>query len=485
MRQTPSALFLAAALLAAGCSSKDERAAAAAAEADAAFQRGDVWNARLAIRRATGIRDDNSDFWLLQGRIALASGDLGGAFDAYQNAINLDRANAEALRMLCRLALIARDPDRVDRYADQLLLLAPNDPVPMTAKGAASLQRGDAKAAAGFAARALANSPGDFDALMLKGRVLLTERRFAEAAATVESTLTLAGSPSGRLDLLRDIYTQSRDRPGYERTIARLAEAQQQDPFAQLTFADLLFETGRPDRARALLARAARLRPEDEKVADELLAVLERQGADAMPIDGLTRAAAGTSPGVRTAYAQYAIDRGRPDLATALLAGAGDSPNVRAVRALAAGLSGDRDGALAALDAVLEDDPSNPRALLGRARLQRAARRPAPALADARRVVADDAANVAARLLVADILMARGDDLLAQDQLREGLRSAPGDARLAARLAASLTASGRRDAAADALREATATAPLDLRVRRVRDGWCAANRAACGAAAST
>lgn len=479
LRSPLLALLLSASIMTVGCTSKDQKAAAAAQEAEAALQRGDMWNARRAIGRAVGIRDDVSDYWLLSGRIALTAGDLGGAFNAYQNVINLDRANVEALQMLCRLALIARDPDRVDRYADQLLLLTPGNPIPLTARGAAALQRGDTKAAGAFADQALASSPNYFDALMLKGRVALGERRYADAAQIVESTLSVAGSPAGRLDLLRDIYSQSSDRAGYERTIARLAQAQPDDPVAQLTYADQLFELGRGDDARGVVARAVRLRPDDNKVAGTLLETLRRQGPDAMPIAGLEAAAAELSPTMRAAYAQYAIDRGQPALAARLVAGAGDTPDVRAVRALADGLTGNADAATAALNEVLEAEPSNPAALLARARLLRDGGKLGPAIADARRVVTDDTDNVTARLFLADLFAAQNDGILAEGQLREGLEAVPGDARLSARLATTLTARGRVDAAADVWREGIRNAPLDLRTRRAHDAWCAEHKGAC------
>lgn len=479
MRPTILALLLSASLAAGGCTSKDQKAAAAAQEAEAALQRGDMWNARRAIGRAVGIRDDVSDYWLLSGRIALTAGDLGGAFNAYQNVLNLDRANVEALQMLSRLALIARDPDRVDRYADQLLLLTPGNPIPLTAKGAAALQRGDNKAAEAFADQALASSPNYFDAMMLKGRVALSDRRYAEAAQIVESTLSVAGSPAGRLDLLRDIYSQSRDRAGYERTIARLAQAQPEDPLAQMAYADQLYELGRGEDARGVVARAARLRPDDEKVAGTILETLRRQGSDALPVASLGAMAGELSPTMRAAFAQYAIDRGQPGVAAQLVTGAGDTTSARAVRSLASGLTGDREAAIASLNQLLEGDPSNPVALMARARLLRDDGKTGPAIADARRAVTDDTDNVSARLFLAELFAAQNDGILAEGQLREGLEAVPGDARLATRLADTLTARGRTDAAADVWREAIRDAPLDLRTRRARDAWCAQHRGAC------
>jgi len=474
-------LLLCGSVLAGGCSSKDERAAQAAAEATAALTAGDLWTARQAATRAVGIRDDVSEYWLLSGRIALAGGDLGGAFAAYQNVINLDRSNQEALNALCRLALVARDPDQVDRYADQLLLLTPGASVPLVAKGAAALQRGDDEEASKFVTQVLANDPNYFDALMLKGRIELVQRKFAQAAATVESTLGQAGDPRARLQLLREVYGRSGDRTGYERTMGRLAQAQPEDPLAQLAYADLLFETGRGTEARTLVARAARMKPGDETAAATVLNVLGRQGADAMSPAQLRDAARGLPPATRAAFARYAIDLGRVGLARDLATDPGTSPDARAVAALAQGLAGERDAALATLNAVLTDDPANPQALFARARLQAAAGERDAALADARRVVADDAGNVPARLLTAELLTARGDRILAVDQLREGVNAAPGEARLARALAGMLNAAGRPDAAGDALRDAVRAAPLDLRLRRLRDGFCAGHRAACAA----
>jgi cytochrome c-type biogenesis protein CcmH/NrfG len=120
------------AIVLSSCSHPDRAAANAATDAETAFQQGRNAVALRSIHAALAIRDDVSDYWLLLGRISTAEKDLPGAFTAYENVIKLDRGNVEALRLLCQLGLTVKAPDKVDKYADQLLLLTPGDPLPRT-----------------------------------------------------------------------------------------------------------------------------------------------------------------------------------------------------------------------------------------------------------------------------------------------------------------------------------------------------------------
>ncbi|RYD22437.1 MAG: hypothetical protein EOP89_12760, partial [Lysobacteraceae bacterium] len=172
-----------------GCASKDTRAAQAAAEAEAALQQGNFAVARRNIQTALGIRDDVSDYWLTSAHISLATKNFAGAFDAYENVYQLDRGNIEALRQLCQLGLNVRQPDKVDRYADQLLVINLNDPLPLTMKGGAALQRGDWKNALVFADRVLGANAADVGALILKGQALAYKGDNAAAAALIEESL--------------------------------------------------------------------------------------------------------------------------------------------------------------------------------------------------------------------------------------------------------------------------------------------------------
>ena len=179
---------------------------------------------------------------------------------------------------------------------------------------------------------------------------------------------------------------------------------------------------------------------------------------------------------MKAACAQFANEIGRPDIAKAVLGN--DRPDAepnaqnsdaKAAFALAVGLEGRRADALGRLDQILAVDPSQPRALLARARLLgTTASNWNAAVSDVRRVVADDPRNVTARLMLAELLLGRKDQELGESILREGARITPDEPRIAARLAKLLIDRGQKDEAAQVLRDLTLAAPASLRAQRLR-----------------
>ena len=462
------------ALALASCSSPDKTAARAAADADIELQQGRTAAALRSAQEAIAARDDVSDYWLLLGRINMATGDYGGAFTAYENVIQLDRSNVEAVRLLCQLGLTVRQPDKVDKYADMLMLLTPGDNLPLVMKGGAALQRGDKTAALDYADKVLAKNPADAGAQILKARVLAARRQFNDAAALIEGSLTTQGDNTPRLNFLKDLYRQSFDRPHYNFTIKRLALTNTKDPNLQLEYADMLYQTGQQAEASKVVSQVMLGRPSDIALAENILELWLTEGPDAVPMNRLAAQAAAMSLEMKSVYAQYANEIGHPEIAIAILGRETDAPlssensDAKAALAYAMGLQGHRSDAIGRLDDIIAFDPAQPRALLARARLSMANGQLTGAITDARKVVAGDPHNATARLALVNMLLAHGDADLAAVALREGVRAMPDDVRLTARLAKTLMASGRADAAKEALRDLTRAAPTSLRAERLR-----------------
>jgi predicted Zn-dependent protease len=139
-----------------------------------------------------------------------------------------------------------------------------------------------------------------------------------------------------------------------------------------------------------------------------------------------------------------------------------------AAAAFALGLQGHRADAMGRLDEILTVDEVHPGAMLARARLKVIGNDLPGAITDVRRIVADDARNVTARLALVDFLIMHGDADLALGALREGVRAMPDEPRLASRLTDFLLKRGDKEAAMDVLRNLVRAAPVSLRALRLR-----------------
>lgn len=466
-----SALLLAACCTA--CTSRDDRAATAAGIASDALDSGDVAGARYQIGRALAARDDVGDYWLLSARIALAARDYPGAFTAFETALTLDRGNVEALTRLCQLAVSSNQPERAERYAEELDQLHPGDRAAVNVQAALALQRSDKAKAASLIDQVLKQDPGDATALITRSRLLGADGDYAGAARAAEASLASPGDPTGRLMVLKEAYLKAGDAAGWRRTVARLAQADPRSAAARLDLARSRYEAGDPAGGFAATRAALALKPGDVAGTDAVLHLWQAQGPSAMPTDAIVTAAAGQVTETRAAFAAYADAIGRPDLALRALgdAGAAEAPatavnNAKIARARALALLGRRDEAGRIADAVLAVDPDQPRALALRGSLRAESGDATGAVADLRHALAADPANASARLALADLQLAGGDGLLATATLQDGLGDPGADPRLATRLAQLLRARGQPAAATAAI---TAYVRLNPFVRRPPD----------------
>ena len=472
MISSPLRLALASLLLTpmlVGCNSKDQRAQVAAAQAETQFQQGQYQAALQSIQTALGARDDVSDYWLLAARIYLATQDYANAFSAYQNVYQMDRGNIEALRQLCQLGLNVQQPDLVDSYADQLLLLNPSDPLPTIMKGGAALQRADSAGALRFAEKVLAANPSDLNALILKGQILAFKGEDLAAARLIEPTLGSGGDPTARLELLLRIYKKSGDQRAYERVLRMRAQGKPGDRQAQLDWADWLYQKSRPADGLRVVEQLMKRRAHDTSLSSAIVELWLDAGAHALSPAQILNGKS-FSVEMKAAFARYANETGQPDLAIALLKDdrALTTPSPASGDALASlgyalSLRGKQADARKILQDVLQRDAGQPLALLSRARLRLGQGDLPGALADSRKVVADNPLNPTARLLLSTILLRQREDILAENSLREGLRANPEGIRLATQLASILAHSGRQSEAQSVVRDFGRAAPISPR----------------------
>jgi len=455
-------------------------AAAEATEARNAYQIGDYRTASAHIRKALSRRDDVSDYWILAGRIAFAQDQPGNAYQAYQSAVLLDRANVEALQALCVLGPSVGPTDALEKYADQLLLLQPKSAIALSAKGTSALRRNDYAAALTIADRILAMDPQNARGLVLKAQTLMKQRHSEEVAPLLEGAIKSAPTDVPiLLSMLKRLYSEQLDREKYESTVTRLAEAEKDSAAAQLDYADLLYQKGQNAAAQQRVIALMQRQPRNPETQQAILELWLTQGATATPLDRIVSDGQRVSLLMRAAYGAYTNAMGRPDLTRTLLAPDvaknGKTPadlDAKAVYAEALALSHNAPQAARLIEEVLKVDASQPKALMVRAKLELAAGATDTALADARAVTGSYPRYVSAQLLLADILHRRGEKELVNSALRQALEASPADPRLTQRLTNALLEGGNRATAADLLHDTAKRAPMNQRIARLREGLC-------------
>lgn len=436
-------------LLLAGCTSPAEEIALARDEYQAAFDRGDLPAARDAMMRAVGANDGSAELWTGLGRVQLALRDYNGAFSAYSRAVELDRTNVEALQALADIALLGGRMREAERHLEQLELLRPGDPGPLTTKGYLHLRRNKPAEALKAADAVLALRPMDMNATILKARALEAQAAPGRGAELLEQQVTAQGPSEPVLNTLLALYTKAGDSGGTLRTKARLLNLAPSDPDRMYDYARELYRAGDRDAARPLSVRLAGSNPGRERTAEILSLWLAHDSKD----EALRNArdlAAKADPAEQVEYANFFVNAGRPDEAEALLRSRAVPPvttaNVDAVAVLARARASarDADGALRLADAVLQFDPSNDAALRVRADFSLVHGRYDAALADARRLTAENPTSAEDRIRLAKIYAAKGNGSLAESTYWRAFRDIPGNALIYDSLKAHLVRSKRQ-----------------------------------------
>lgn len=417
------------------CASAAEQAARARDEAQVATSAGDMIGARSAMLRAVQAKDDDASLWIMLGRTQLALGDIGGAYQSYSRAVELDRTDAEALQAIADLSLVAGRLDDAERYAAQLELLQPGSPGLIATRGFLQLARKKPEEAIASANAVLAKRPYDPAGTILKARALSSSGAYAEAAELLEAQLKQRGMNSAVLTTLLGVYQGAENGSGLLRTRQRLFALEPDNGDRAFDYAEQLYRSGNAIAARDVALRVIRADSSPERI-DRLLALwsdFERREQAVEIAHTLAQSAALAD---RVKYASFLIDKGAPELAEPLLqsqAGApvsADAANAIAVFARARGARGDKVAATRRLDDVLRFDPGNDLALRARVDLDLAEQCPDKTLASVRRLTIQNPASPEDRLRLGKCYVLRGNRNLAEATYWAAFNEIPGNATL-------------------------------------------------------
>lgn len=449
----PLAFSILASICLIACDTSGEKADRARNQAQVAFEAGNLLEARRAMLAAVQAKDDDAGLWLLLGRAQLGLGDVAGAYQSYARAVELDRADAEALQAIADLSLVAGRLEDAERYAEQLQLLQPGSAGPIATKGFIDLARNKPQQAVAKADAVLALRPFDPAGSILKARALTAQNEFAAAAQLLEEQLKQRGPTASILKTLLRVYQGHENEAGILNTKRRLSELDPDNIDLAYDYAEQLYRSGDKAVARGAATRVIDADPSSKRLAKvlDLWAAFESRE---QAVTNSRDLAASATPANQVLHADFLIDQGEPRMAEALLQSqeeatiSAETADAVAVFARARSRLGDETTALRRLDAVLAFDPGNDLALRARVDIDLAHHCVDQTLANVRRLVADNPASSEDRLRLASCYMGRGNRQLAETTLRAAFNEIPGDESLYRALQSFLKRSGEPTQAA-------------------------------------
>ena len=431
----PSSLFLfataSASLLLSACNSREDRSRAAFDQYQSAMAQGDLPSIRRALLALVAADDTQAEYWVELGKVQVQLGDLGAAFNAFQRAYELNRADPGVLGYLTQIALRGGQLDQAEKFARELELVNPSDPAVALTYGYVALRRGDLEEADKQAGTILAANNFDPSGRVLRSRVLLQSGQSDKAVALLREQIQ--AQPSDQLSL---------------RALLGLFEFREQWADAGATARMLLNWVPKDQDVRSRLIRAELLAGNAEAALPELRAGLEQASALAVPalldpwlssgrarqaLDTAIGAARQGDPDKKVAVAAFLLRAGEAGPAADLVRDLATEPvtagniNANAIFATASGLMGEGEASLRRLEQALAIDGANAAALRGRAMLRSKLGQHQGAIEDAQKFVAADRGRAEARLLLASIYVSASKPQEAKRALWDGFHDIPAD----------------------------------------------------------
>ncbi|HBO69305.1 MAG TPA: hypothetical protein DD658_03825 [Deltaproteobacteria bacterium] len=366
------------------------------------FAEGEFVKASLEFRNAIQIDPKFADAYHMLGMTEIRRQNLKGAYGAFTKAVELDPGHFKAHNQLGRLFLAVREPDMAMEKAERILTEA----------------------------------PGDEDALLLKGAVLVARKDFTAADGYLEGLIGKGVRSPDAYELLAAARRRKGDAKGAEEALRRGIAADGTSVALHRALVDLLVRGNRFDDAAAEVRKIIELEPKDighrialaglywsagrEPLAREILAQVV--AADSKKEDGRIRVAGFYAAANRPAEAERELQEGikangKSYRLRFALADLYMNLNMagRAVTVLKEALGLDRKST--------KPEALQARTALAKAHLQRQETGEAEKLVD--EVLKESPKNVEARFLKGNLLLLKGDGLNAVSEFRTVVSETP------------------------------------------------------------
>ena len=418
-------------LMLSGCQSKDRRARGAFDQYQAADARGDLPAARRALLALVTADDTVADYWVQLGKVQVQLGDYGGAFNAFQRAHELDRANPAVLGFITQIALRSGNLPLAEKTAHELELVAPTDPaVPLT-YGYVALRQGNFAEADRQAKLLLATAPNDPSGNVLRARILFRSETPEKAIALLSEQVRLQPSDELSLRALLSIYQFREEWSEAAAVAASLLVLHPKDSAVRTRLIESELRSGKAQPA--LRSTVDGLDAAVPREVELLLAPWVETGGQRVISPKLFELASKSQGDRRLAMARFLASADRPEqvlqLTSALATKPVNAANLAANALYGSALAeaGQAVLGLERLDAVIRLDGGNADALRGRAKFRSRTGLHKLAIEDAQKLIASDRSAPQSRLLLANLYAAAGQINNARRTLWDAFHEIPAE----------------------------------------------------------
>ncbi len=460
-----------------------ERSLQAALKADRAFAPAELLRARTLwaqgqvdqalpiVQQVNQAEPGRAEAWVLRGDLLrTAKSDEAGATHAYESAIKADPRAMAAHSALIELAMTTGKPALGRSRLADMVKAAPGQPLTLYNEARMALLDKDMKVARAKMQQALHTLPNDVRFLLLAGEI----EGYAGAPMQAETFLAKAVKLAPRafeprLELA-DLQIRLADGAGALTTVAPMLAAPAPPPRALGIAAQAHMLVGELPQAEALLVRASRADPGNDRTLAALAVAKLAHGESAKSVAEL-EAIAAKDPDWFADHALMTARLQNHDLPGALKALDGaqkkqpKNPVPVMLRARLQLQYRDLAGARASFERVLELAPGYLPAVLALADLDLKTGQPQSALARVNSVLAADPANLRARLALADLQRLTGANAEeAQATIERAVKDNPADPEPLLALVQHHLARNEASAALAAAQRALTAFPDDTRV---------------------
>lgn len=446
------------------CGGPEARKAKALAAGQAFLEEGNLDKARIELRNVRQIDPNDSEARYLSGVIAERLDNMRQAAGHYRGTLDIDPEHARARAALGRLYVMAGLPNDaialVETNMDSNLTEAPL----LAVRGAALSQLGMTERALEDARAAVLDDPTHEQGVALLGGVLTSLDEFEEAATALEAGIAL--NPDSRdLRIARALLAEKTgDRAAALEQYRELITSNPDNVEIRYQAAAYYLRTGDTAEAEQSLRSAVTI-ADDAQSLERLVEFIESQyGFDAAEKELSTRAE--SSPRARLQLADFYRANTHVDEAMATYLRLAEemprAPEAEIANARLAAMhiaNGERQLGYDRIETVLKDNPRSAEALLVRGSLAVSENRPDDAIVDFRMLIRNDPEVIAYHLGIAQAYLLKGQTTLAEQAMRDAVKTQPNNLKARVDLAQFLARHGKPDAADDLIRSVIVRAP--------------------------